>query len=183
MASFFFLAFRTGAFLTCLLGSFFSNNFTLIFVLVILQLAFWTTKNVSGRLLVGLRWWNEIQLDGSNKWVFESAHVKFINKFVIYRKYSNQLKYYSRIEIQIVQIHCCFGRSYMVHLYFGGIFAFSCILTMKAFWLCVVVIAIVMNAANVYEFSQCNKDAKRGWTTNLVTQSALESLGVALQVC
>lgn len=121
VASFFFLAFRTGVFLTYLLGSFFSNNFTLIFVLVILQLAFdfWITKNVSGRLLVGLRWWNEIQPDGSNKWVFESAHVKFINKIVIYRKYSNQLKYYSRIEIQIVQIHNCFGRSYMAHLYFG----------------------------------------------------------------
>jgi hypothetical protein len=25
--------------------------------------------------LVGLRWWNEIQPDGSNKWVFESASV------------------------------------------------------------------------------------------------------------
>lgn len=78
VASFFFLAFRTGALLTYLLGSFFSNNFTLIFVLVILLLAFdfWTTKNVSGRLLVGLRWWNEIQHDGSNKWVFESANVR-----------------------------------------------------------------------------------------------------------
>lgn len=48
---------------------------------------------------------------------------------------------------------------------------------MKASWLCIVVIVIAMNAANVYGFSQCDKDAKRRWTTNLVTQSALESLG------
>jgi hypothetical protein len=63
-----------------LLGTIFSDNFTLIFVVTILLLAFdfWTVKNVSGRLLVGLRWWNEIQPDGSNKWVFESAHVSSI---------------------------------------------------------------------------------------------------------
>jgi len=55
---------------------------------------FWTVKNVTGRyesikgssiefrwfqqlvgfarLLVGLRWWNEVMPDGSNRWVFES---------------------------------------------------------------------------------------------------------------
>lgn len=60
-----------------LLGSIFTDNFTLVFVVTILLLAFdfWTVKNVSGRLLVGLRWWNEIQEDGTNKWVFESANV------------------------------------------------------------------------------------------------------------
>jgi len=31
---------------------------------------------VSGRLLVGLRWWNEIQPDGESKWVFESLEDK-----------------------------------------------------------------------------------------------------------
>lgn len=77
IAAFFFLAFRLGAIFTYLFGSLFSGNFTLIFVVTILLLAFdfWTVKNISGRLLVGLRWWNEIQPDGSNKWVFESAHV------------------------------------------------------------------------------------------------------------
>ena len=35
---------------------------------------FWTVKNISGRFLVGLRWWNEVQEDGSEKWIFESAH-------------------------------------------------------------------------------------------------------------
>jgi Eukaryotic protein of unknown function (DUF846) len=32
-------------------------------------------KNVSGRLLVGLRWWNETGPDGESVWVFESADV------------------------------------------------------------------------------------------------------------
>jgi len=30
-------------------------------------------KNVSGRLLCGLRWWNETGPDGESVWVFESA--------------------------------------------------------------------------------------------------------------
>lgn len=77
IALLFFIAFRLGALLTYLLGSIFTDNFTLIFVITILLLAFdfWTVKNVSGRILVGLRWWNEIQEDGTNKWVFESANV------------------------------------------------------------------------------------------------------------
>lgn len=26
------------------------------------------------RLLVGLRWWNEVKEDGTEVWIFESAH-------------------------------------------------------------------------------------------------------------
>ena len=29
-------------------------------------------KNVSGRFLVGLRWWHEVNEDGSSQWKFES---------------------------------------------------------------------------------------------------------------
>ncbi|CAO3646327.1 unnamed protein product [Mucor fragilis] len=140
-------------------GSFFSNNFTLIFVLVILLLAFdfWTTKNVAGRLLVGLRWWNEIQQsDGSNKWVFESA---------------NPGRKSNSADSQLFWV-VLYGTPLV-----WGVLAFSCILTMKVSWLFIVAIAITMNAANVYGFSQCDKDAKRRWTTHLVAQSALGSLG------
>ena len=45
------------------------------FVASVLLLAFdfWTVKNVTGRLLVGLRWWVHVSPeDGSNQWVFES---------------------------------------------------------------------------------------------------------------
>ncbi len=61
-------------------GWLFTSNFILSFVVIILLLAFdfWTVKNVSGRLLVGLRWWNEIKEDGSNEWIFESREVIWI---------------------------------------------------------------------------------------------------------
>ncbi|KAJ8623461.1 hypothetical protein MRB53_031990 [Persea americana] len=34
-------------------------------------LDFWVVKNVSGRILVGLRWWNEINEQGESVWKFE----------------------------------------------------------------------------------------------------------------
>lgn len=34
-------------------------------------LDFWVVKNVSGRILVGLRWWNEINDLGESVWKFE----------------------------------------------------------------------------------------------------------------
>lgn len=50
-------------------------------------------------------------------------------------------------------------------------------MTFKASWLVIVGIAIVMNVANVYGYTQCDKDAKRKWATSMATQSALGSLG------
>lgn len=33
-------------------------------VIVLSAFDFWTVKNVTGRLLVGLRWWSEPRVDG-----------------------------------------------------------------------------------------------------------------------
>lgn len=77
-ACFFHMLFRSGAVLSYLLCSFFSDSFVLNFIVIILLLSFdfWTVKNVSGRLLVGLRWWNEVDESGASKWVFESRTVR-----------------------------------------------------------------------------------------------------------
>jgi len=38
---------------------------------LLLSADFWVVKNVSGRRLVGLRWWSNVAEDGETKWVFE----------------------------------------------------------------------------------------------------------------
>lgn len=50
-----------------------SDQFIINFVvcIVLLALDFWVNKNVTGRLLVGLRWWNEANDTGS-AWRFET---------------------------------------------------------------------------------------------------------------
>ena len=48
----------------------------MIFIITILLLAadFYYLKNIAGRRLVGLRWWNEVDPQtGDSQWVFESS--------------------------------------------------------------------------------------------------------------
>lgn len=62
--------------LVYLFGLLFTGNFVLIFIITILLLAadFYYLKNIAGRRLVGLRWWNEVNAaSGESHWVFESA--------------------------------------------------------------------------------------------------------------
>jgi hypothetical protein len=53
-----------------------TSNFVMIFIITILLLAvdFYYLKNIAGRRLVGLRWWNEVDsATGDGRGVFESA--------------------------------------------------------------------------------------------------------------
>ncbi|XP_019906397.1 Golgi apparatus membrane protein TVP23 homolog B isoform X2 [Esox lucius] len=74
LATFFHLFFRTTAIIVYLLCEILSSSFIFYMVTIILLLScdFWTVKNVSGRLMVGLRWWNQVDDDGKSHWVFES---------------------------------------------------------------------------------------------------------------
>lgn len=48
----------------------------LVFILTLLLLSadFYYLKNIAGRRLVGLRWWNEVNVNsGDSHWVFESS--------------------------------------------------------------------------------------------------------------
>lgn len=81
LASFFHLFFRASAIVVYLLCDIFSSRFIVCMVTIILLLScdFWTVKNVSGRLLVGLRWWNQVDEDGKSHWVFESRKTDNLN--------------------------------------------------------------------------------------------------------
>ena len=65
---------QTLALFVYMFGTWFTSSFVNIFIACILLLAFdfWTVKNVSGRLMVGLRWWSEVQPDGSTMWKYEA---------------------------------------------------------------------------------------------------------------
>ena len=73
---FFTLLFKIIAIILFIVLNLFGVSQALTFILVVILSAFdfWFVKNVSGRILVGLRWWNEVKEDGSEIWVFESDH-------------------------------------------------------------------------------------------------------------
>jgi len=118
----------------------FYDNFILVFVACVLALSFdfWTVKNVSGRLLVGLRWWNEIKEDGSNIWVFES---KPPNRTV---DSGDSMVFWAALYLTPL-IWCLLGIMSMF----------------QPKWLLIVVVAIILSGANVVGYWKCQKDAKQ----------------------
>jgi len=72
----FHVLFRAAAILVYLFGGFFFEGYIsiVVTVLVLLCLDFWTVKNVTGRIMVGLRWWNQVDEEGKSQWVFESRN-------------------------------------------------------------------------------------------------------------
>ena len=72
------LLFKTLAIVSFLVLGIFGFSDALVFIIVVILNAFdfWFVKNVSGRILVGLRWWNEVRDDGTEVWIFESDHEK-----------------------------------------------------------------------------------------------------------
>ncbi|NP_001343449.1 Golgi apparatus membrane protein TVP23 homolog B isoform 2 [Mus musculus] len=85
VASFFHLFFRVSAVVVYLLCELLSSSFIACMVTIILLLScdFWAVKNVTGRLMVGLRWWNHIDEDGKSHWVFESRKAVVIMGVVL----------------------------------------------------------------------------------------------------
>ncbi|XP_048843196.1 Golgi apparatus membrane protein TVP23 homolog B [Brienomyrus brachyistius] len=144
LASFFHLFFRVSAILVYLLCEILSSSFIACMVTIILLLScdFWTVKNVTGRLMVGLRWWNQVDDDGKSHWVFESRKDK---------------KASSDSEARI------FWLGLVVCPIIWVIFVFSTLFSFKIKWLAVVIMGVVLQGANLYGYIRC----KVGGGTNL----------------
>lgn len=153
IALFFFMAFRAAALLTYLLGLIFTSNFILVFVIIVLLLAFdfWTVKNVSGRLLVGLRWWSETDNDGSSIWVFESAD--------------------AQNPVNATDSRVFWGVLYATP-FLWLVMAFVAILKFEFVWLLLVAIAVILSGSNALAYTRCDKDAKLKFANSLASQAS-----------
>ncbi|KAM8709699.1 hypothetical protein ACLKA7_016500 [Drosophila subpalustris] len=138
--TFFHLFFRGASIVIYMFCGWFSDSFITSFVFVVLFLSadFWTVKNISGRLLVGLRWWNYVDDDGKSHWVFES-------------KNSRVNKHEQRI----------FWLGLILCPLFWGLFFLMALFGLKFKWLLLVMIAIALNAANLYGYVKCNYGASK----------------------
>ena len=116
----------------------FTSNEALVMIIVISLIAadFWYTKNISGRILVGLRWWNNYDANTQeNTWKFESK---------------NEIK-----EPNIDR------KTFWFSLYgFAGIwlilFIWECIM-FNFNWAFLCLISLVISGTNVYGFFRCSK--------------------------
>uniref|UniRef100_A0A668AQL4 Golgi apparatus membrane protein TVP23 homolog n=1 Tax=Myripristis murdjan TaxID=586833 RepID=A0A668AQL4_9TELE len=142
LASFFHLFFRVVAIVVYLLCDWISKNFASCFVLIITLLSFdfWSVKNVTGRLLVGLRWWNQIDEDGKSLWVFEAKKVSIGTE----------------AEARI------FWLGLIVCPLIWTFFFFTSLFSLKIKWLALVVASISLQVANLYGYLRCKAGGQEG---------------------
>ena len=108
-----------------------------VFIILLLAADFWVVKNVTGRFLVGLRWWNRVDND-STTWVFESAENQPINPFD--RNMFWSILYLTPAVWVVMTI-----------------FAF---IRFKLQWLLLCGMALALSGANVYGYYRCSSDQK-----------------------
>ncbi|NXC87288.1 TV23A protein, partial [Cercotrichas coryphoeus] len=138
LATFFHLFFRVSAIVTYLFCDWFSNSFVACFVTILLLLSFdfWSVKNVTGRLLVGLRWWNQIDEDGKSHWVFEAKRVPAVAAS-------------TEAEARI------FWLGLIICPVIWTTFLFSTLFSLKLKWLALVIAGISLQTANLYGYIHC----------------------------
>ncbi|KAF7116687.1 hypothetical protein CNMCM5793_005179 [Aspergillus hiratsukae] len=163
----FFLGFRTSALLMYLFGVLFIKNFVLVFILTLLLLSadFYYLKNIAGRRLVGLRWWNEVNTaTGDSHWVFESSDPTT-------RSISATDKRFFWLSL------------YVTPALWIGLAVLAIVRLSSVIWLSLVAIALVLTITNTVAFSRCDRFsqastyASRAFGGNIVNNLAGGLLG------
>ncbi|XP_060108379.1 Golgi apparatus membrane protein TVP23 homolog B-like [Heteronotia binoei] len=150
VASFFHLFFRVSAVIVYLLCELFSNSYIACVVTIILLLScdFWAVKNVTGRLMVGLRWWNQVDDDGKSHWVFEARKASARRKKVT-SEAESRIFWLGLITCPLLWV----------------IFAFSALFSFKVKWLAVVILGVTLQGANLYGYIRCKVGSRKNLTS------------------
>ena len=131
-------------------------NYIVNFVVVVtlLMADFWTVKNVSGRLLVGLRWWSEAGDDGS-EWRFECLDegAREVSAFD------------SRIFWTVL---------YLTPVGWAGL-ALLAVVKLNVDYLLLAVIAVILSGSNAYGYHKCSK-AQQNQLKGLVNRGIAQSV-------
>lgn len=128
------------------------SKFILHFIILILLVSadFWNLKNISGRLLVGLRWWNDTNMkEGSgqfeNVWVFETADPN---------------RYINPIDSKV------FWTLLYVQPTAWAVLAIMAVLKFELLYLVLVVISFSLSVTNAVAFTKCDKFGKANIIAN-----------------
>ncbi|KAF8349905.1 Golgi apparatus membrane protein TVP23 [Amanita rubescens] len=157
-ALFFLYIFRTAAVVVYILCGWFTDNYVLstVIVVVLLAMDFWNCRNVSGRILVGLRFWNQVDEDGESYWVFESRDPSKPANPVDSKMFWIALYSYPVIWTLLIVVS---------------------ILKFNISFIPIVGLALVFNITNVIGFTYADRDAKQRWASNVVSSNWSLGLG------
>ncbi|KAI0335342.1 DUF846-domain-containing protein [Cubamyces sp. BRFM 1775] len=143
-------SFRIAAITVYILCGFFISNYVLssVIVVVLLAMDFWNCRNVAGRRLVGLRYWNQVDDDGESYWVFESRDPSrpanpIDSKMFWIAVYTFPLLWLALLIVSLLKFNLSFVP--------------------------IVVLALVFNVTNAIGFTYADRDAKQKWANNLAS--------------
>jgi len=158
VALFFLFFFRIAAISVYILCGWFTNDYVLstVIVVVLLAMDFWNCRNVAGRTLVGLRFWNQVDEDGESYWVFESRDPSrpanpIDSKMFWVALYSFPLLWTVLLIVSLLKL----GFSFIP----------------------IVILALVFNFANAIGFTYADRDAKQKWASQMGSSWGLGSIG------
>jgi len=160
VTAFFHLLFKTLAILVYIFGGLFNASFVNLFIVCILLLAFdfWTVKNVSGRLMVGLRWWSEVMEDGSTVWRYESHE----------DRQGSSMDYW------------VFWVGLFVPAVVWSIFAIGSVFHFSFDWLLLILTALALSGANIVGYINCKKDAGSQISAGVQSVAARTGMNAAM---
>ncbi|KAK3888887.1 hypothetical protein Pcinc_007077 [Petrolisthes cinctipes] len=146
----FHLLFRVASLVVYELCGWFSNSFisSFIIIVILLSMDFWTVKNISGRIMVGLRWWNYIDDEGQSHWVFEAKKGGLQGRV-------------SAMEVRI------FWLSLFVFPLIWSILLLVAVFTWNFKWAMVVLIAVSLSGSNLYGYIRCKLGKSESITSSV----------------
>jgi len=150
--------FRIAAIALYLLSGFFINNYVVstVVVVVLLAMDFWNCRNVAGRRLVGLRFWNQVDEDGESFWVFESRDPS---------RPANPLD----SKMFWIALYA-FPVLWLVILFFSFV-------RFNLEFIPIVILALISNVTNCIGFSYADRDAKQRWASGVASAGWNMGLG------
>ena len=154
------LLFKTLAIVAFLVLGIFGFSDALVFIIVVILNAFdfWFVKNVSGRILVGLRWWNEVRDDGTEVWIFESDHEKRATS----------------IDTTL------FWTSIYIAPLFWAIFMVIELIGLSLMWFLVCLISFVLTFSNTVGYYKCSGEQKKK-LTNFLAEKGQKGISTFLK--
>jgi len=127
-----------------------------VVVVVLLAMDFWNCRNVAGRTLVGLRFWNQVDEDGESYWVFESRDPSrpanpIDSKMFWIALYTFPLLWLVLLVVSFLKFNLSF--------------------------IPIVILALIFNGTNVVGFTYADRDAKQRWANHLASSGFSMGMG------
>lgn len=144
VAALFHVIFKFLAFSIYLFGGLFGQDFISTFVAVILLISmdFWVVKNVTGRLLAGLRWSNYIDDEGNSHWIFENKNTA-----------ANQAGFQE--ELNGSADSSIFWAGLTVASFLWVLLMMVSIFRLNIQWFMLVTLAAILSLSNLYGYVRC----------------------------